>query len=1015
MRIPTATYRLQLTKQKTFADAAELVPYLAELGVSDLYASPVFAARPGSEHGYDVLDHAKLNPELGGDEGFTTLAEALRKQQLGLLLDLVPNHMCIAGDGNARWLDVLEHGPSSPAAAFFDIDWRPPKSELVGRVLLPVLSKQYGQALEEDLRISYDGGKFLLTYDSVRLPLDPTTWTHVLGPALGHLRRAHGDEGPFVLELESIMRALRNMPLRTEVEPAKVRERAHETNVIRRRLVALIEESAEMRGALDEALREINGRRGDSVSFERLEALLASQGYRLSLWRVAAHEINYRRFFDINELAAIRVEDPRVFEAVHRLPLELVARKIVTGFRIDHVDGLSDPERYLASLRSAWNDAVSPDGSEDGGGYVVVEKILMPGERLSSAWATAGTTGYEFLNLVSSVLVNAAAADRLKATFDRFGEEPRRFSDVVYDGKKLILRAAMSAELTVLARKLDRISEQHRYTRDFTLNSLHEVLSEIIACFPVYRTYIRPEDGYVADHDRAVIESAIKLAKRRNPVIDESVFDFVRGILLLERSPGLSEAQRDARADFVRRFQQLTGPVTAKGVEDTAFYRYFPLAALCEVGGDPSHIGIALEEFHRRSAERAHSFPHALSATATHDTKRGEDMRARLLVVSELPDEWEAFLTAWRDANRGLRSDFGIGEALDLRDEFLLYQTLVGTLPPQGPSAPGYRERILTYMEKAIHEAKLHTSWINPDTAYVATVRRFVEGALDPARSAGALTELERFVGKIARPGYWNGLSQTLLKIASPGVPDIYQGTELWDFSLVDPDNRRPVDFAARRALLASLRPHPERPLPGLLSELMKTPEDGRIKLYVTSRALGLRRAQADLFREGRYEPLGTQGSRRDQVVAFARLQGPQAALLVVGRHYARLPDGGQQPLGNIWKDTKVVLPEDLSGRSFRDVLTDTVHTTQEGRAGLTVDGPAHPAPPGQPARAAALARTDEGGAPPSPPVSTPRRGLRIHHKLESLLLTPSPPRCVGDRGGVRGMLARKRDPDPSP
>jgi (1->4)-alpha-D-glucan 1-alpha-D-glucosylmutase len=927
MRIPTATYRLQLSRHQTFSDATELAPYLAELGVSDLYASPIFAARPGSEHGYDVLDHAKLNPELGGDRAFAGLAEALKQNDLGLLLDLVPNHMCIAGDGNARWLDVLENGPSSSSAAFFDIDWRPPKAELVGRVLLPVLSKQYGQALEEDLRISYDEGKFHLTYDGVRLPLDPTTWTHVLGPALGHLRRVHGDEHASVLELESIIRALRHLPLRTEVETAKVRERSHESNVIRRRLVALIDESAEVRTALDEALREINGRQGDSSSFERLEALLAAQGYRLSLWRVAAHEINYRRFFDINDLAAIRVEDPRVFEAVHRLPLELVAKGIVTGFRIDHVDGLSDPEKYLATLRAAWNDAASPRGNEDAGGYVVVEKIVMSGERLSGAWATCGTTGYEVLNLISGVLVNAGAADRLRATFDRFGEEPRRYQDTVYEGKKLILRAAMSAELTVLSRKLDRISEQHRYTRDFTLNSLHEVLSEIIACFPVYRTYVRPDDGYVSDNDRAVLEQAIRTAKRRNPVIDESVFDFVRGILLLEKSPGLSDAQHEARADFVRRFQQLTGPVTAKGVEDTAFYRYFPLAALCEVGGDPSKIGLPLEEFHRRNVERAQTFPHGLSATATHDTKRGEDVRARLLVLSELPDEWDAFLWSWREANRGLRGDLGPTEVLDPHDEFLLYQTIIGTFPPEGAAQPGYRERIATYMEKAVHEAKVHTSWINPDTAYVAAVKHFVEGALDPARSGPALQELTRFVARIARPGYWNGLSQVLLKIVSPGVPDIYQGSELWDFSLVDPDNRRPVDYVARREMLASMRPHPERTLESLLAELIETPEDGRIKLFVTSRALGLRRARPELFREGSYQSLGASGACRDQIIAFARAQAGEAAILVVGRHYARLPDGGQLPVGRqAWQDTRVALPEGLAGRRYRDVLSGTIH-----------------------------------------------------------------------------------------
>jgi (1->4)-alpha-D-glucan 1-alpha-D-glucosylmutase len=944
MRVPSATYRLQLTKSQTFADAADLVAYLAELGVSDLYASPVFRARAGSEHGYDVVDHAHLNPELGGEEAFARLAAALRAYDLGLLLDIVPNHMCIAGDSNQRWLDVLENGPSSRDARFFDIDWRPPKAELVGRVLLPVLSKQFGKALEEDLRISYESGKFLLTSDWIRLPLDPTTWSQVLGPALGHLRAEHGDEVPFVLELESIIRALRHLPTRTDVEPARVRERAHEREVIRRRLVALIEERAEVGRALDEALREINGRRGDPSSYERLEALLGAQGYRLSLWRVAAHEINYRRFFDINELAAIRVEDEKVFEAVHELPLRLVQQGIVSGFRIDHVDGLLDPEQYLAQLRAAWRDAHGGGETGEGDGYVVVEKILMPGERLSGAWATAGTTGYEMLNLISSVLVDGAAGERLKGIFDDFVDEPRRYQDIVYDGKKLILRAAMSAELTVLARKLDRISEQHRYTRDFTLNSLHEVLSETIACFPVYRTYIRPDEGFVADHDRAVIETAIRTAKRRNPVIDESVFDFVRALLLLDNPPGLSDSQREARADFVKRFQQLTGPVTAKGVEDTAFYRYFPLAALCEVGGDPSRFGVSGEEFHRRNAERMRSFPHALSATATHDTKRGEDMRARLLVLSELPDEWESFVRAWRDGSRALRTGHGGGEGPDPRDELLLYQTLVGSLPDAsegGAAAPGYKDRILAYMVKAIHEAKIHTSWVNPDTAYMRLVRQFVEGVLDPARSGPALQALEAFVARIKRPGYWNGLSQALLKIGMPGVPDIYQGTELWDFSLVDPDNRRPVDWGARRRLLAGLQVHPERPVGPLLAELMAEAEDGRIKLFVTSRALGYRRANAALFREGRYEPLGATGAQRDHVLAFARVNSHRAVLVVVGRHYARLGEPAAAPVGATWRDTRLALPEGLLGgrslRTVRNVLTGaTIDLQRDGTLALS-------------------------------------------------------------------------------
>jgi (1->4)-alpha-D-glucan 1-alpha-D-glucosylmutase len=926
MRIPAATYRVQLSGALTFAQAAELVSYLRDLGISDLYVSPISAARSGSEHGYDVVDHERLNPELGGEEGFAYLAEALRRNGIGFLLDVVPNHMCVAGDLNRRWLDLLENGPAAPAARFFDVDWRPPKPELVGKVLLPVLPKQYGRALEEDLAVSYAEGRFFLEYDQARLPLDSRTWGHILEPALAALRSRFGDEDPNLLEIESIIRALGHLPLRTDTEPARVRERMHEKEVIRRRLVALVDNNADVRLALDESLQGLNGRRGDPASFDRLEGLLAAQGYRLSLWQVAAHEINYRRFFDINDLAAIRVEDPAVFAAVHALPLRLVRQGVATGFRIDHVDGLSDPQRYLEDLRRAWVQAADPAAGDDGG-YVVVEKILMPGERLPSGWPTCGTTGYDFLNLATAVLVQTRAADRLKAIAERFTGEARRYEDVVYESKKLVLRASMAAELTVLARKLDRISEQHRYSRDFTLNSLHDVLLEIVACFPIYRTYVRPAEGPASDRDRAAIDTAVRLAKRRNPVMSGSLFDFVRSILLLEYPPGLSPSQAEKRRDFVRRFQQLTGPVTAKGVEDTAAYRYFPLAALSEVGGHPARIGISVEELHRRNSERLESFPHGLNATSTHDSKRGEDTRARLAVLSEMPDQWEQALDRWRQQNRRLKTDMGGWEAPDLRDEFLLYQTLVGSWPVEALATRHYQERILAYMEKATREAKLHTSWVNPNAEYESAMVRFVRDALDPAQSETFLSDLSRFVSRVARPGYWNSLCQVLVKVAAPGVPDFYQGTELWDLSLVDPDNRRRVDFDLRRKLLADMRAFPEERLPQLIEDLLDRPEDGRIKLLLTWRALIFRRARQLLFDRGGYEPLPASGPLREHLIAFARMHENAAALAVSARHSVPLGGSARAPIREVWTETHLPLPAPLSDRRFRDALAG--HTIQ--------------------------------------------------------------------------------------
>jgi (1->4)-alpha-D-glucan 1-alpha-D-glucosylmutase len=922
MRIPVATYRLQLNTTFQFGQAAALVDYLDGLGITDAYVSPLSMARAGSNHGYDVIDPGRLNPELGSDDDFRRFAAELRSRQMGMLLDVVPNHMCIATSDNWRWRDVLENGPSSAVARFFDIDWRPPKPELAGKVLLPVLGEQYGRMLESGVSVAYADGAFDVVFYESRLPLTPRSWTHLLEPALAELRRRFGDEEPRVLELESIMRAIGHLPARTEIAPAKIRERRHEREILGRRLSALTDGDEEVRAAVDASIRAINGVKGDPRSFDRLEALLGEQPYRLSHWRVAADEINYRRFFDINDLAAIRVEDPVVFAVVHELSLRLAREGIVTGFRIDHVDGLFDPEKYLLDLQRAFREAGGQAGAQGASCYVVVEKILAPREQIPSEWPVQGTTGYEFAALVSSVLVDATSAPRLRQMVARMAGDHVRFSDIVYASKRLVLRSAMSAELNVLARRLDRISEQHRYTRDFTLNSVHGVLTEVIASFPVYRTYIRPGDTAVSERDRRPIEVAVRLAKRRNPVTNESLFDFVRSVLLLEDPDGLSESQRAERRDFVLRFQQLTGPVMAKGLEDTAFYRYFPLAALNEVGGDPDAFGGGVEEFHRLNVERARLMPNGLSATATHDTKRGEDTRARLLALSEIPDPWAESVARWQEMNRPHRADVAGQEAPDGTEEYLLYQTLVGTWPAQGLT-PEYRERIRQYLHKALLEAKVHTSWINHDEAYENAVLSFVEAVLDPQRSAAFLDDIARFQQRVARPGYWSSLSQVLLKIASPGVPDFYQGTELWDFSLVDPDNRRPVDFEVRRAHLEGLRAEAARDPRGLADRLMAQPEDGRIKMFVTMRALGFRREQQRLFQQGSYERLTISGKCASHAVAFARTFEGQAAVAAAGRHYARLGAAGTPPTGALWADTKLILPTALAGRRWRDTLTD--------------------------------------------------------------------------------------------
>ncbi|MDQ3804471.1 MAG: malto-oligosyltrehalose synthase [Acidobacteriota bacterium] len=965
-RIPVSTYRLQFNHQFTFRQAAALVDYFRELGVTDLYASPVLKARAGSLHGYDVVDHTKLNPEVGTEEEFAGLGRLLRERGMGVLMDVVPNHMCIAGSESRWWLDVLENGPSSPFARFFDVDWDPPNPNLKNRILIPILGDQFGRVLEkQEIKITYRDGAFHAHYYETTLPVASRTSTLVLDLVLRDLKARLDPEHPDVLELESIITALRHLPPRTETDPARVRERRREKEVVKRRLSTLVKESNDVRASVHSALAELNGTPGRPPSFDLLEELLSDQAYRLSFWRVASDEINYRRFFDVNELAAVRVEERPVFAAVHEVVFRLMRQGLVTGLRIDHVDGLLDPLKYLRDLQREAaatprprGSGQSEDGEEPGGEverempcYVVVEKILGHDEQLRREWPIHGTTGYEFLNALGGVFVEHANAQALRELYRDFTGFATRFSDLLYECKKLILRAAMSSELHVLARRLARISEQHRFSRDFTLNSLQHALGETIACFPVYRSYIRRTQESVSPDDRLHINAAVRAAKRRNAAQDPSIFDFIGSLLLLEDPKGTRPAGRAARRDFVLRFQQLTSPVTAKGLEDTAFYRFYPLASLNEVGGEPAIIGIPLARFHERNQQRRESWPHALSATATHDTKRGEDTRARINVLSEMPEEWNQAIHLWRDMNRARKARFEGAEAPDSNEEYLLYQTLVGTWPlaPMNDEEHGaYVSRIQEYMRKALKEAKLHTSWINPDEAYERAVGEFVAAVLDAGEGNQFLRDFAEFQRVTARCGMLNSLSQTLLKIASPGVPDFYQGTELWSFTLVDPDNRRPVDYERRQSLLAGLRARGDGDRAALVGELLDRPGDGRVKLYVTTRALNFRKARRELFRRGDYLPLEAAGRRAGNVVAFARKDGEDEVVVVAGRFFTRLGVGRAGPLrlrAAAWDDTTLALGDQLGGARWRDLFTGTEFDAPEGRRTLRLSDVLSPLP----------------------------------------------------------------------
>jgi (1->4)-alpha-D-glucan 1-alpha-D-glucosylmutase len=934
---PLTTYRLQLNLNFTFGSAAEVVPYLHELGITDLYASPYLQARPGSLHGYDISNHNHLNPELGGEADHQALVRAIREREMGHLLDIVPNHMGIGEPGNSWWMDVLENGPSSPFAPYFDIDWHPLKPELTGKVLLPVLGDQFGKILENgELRLFFDEGRFRIGYHDLVFPVSPRSSPLVLRAILREMR-PHVDEDDYDLtELESVVTALQHVPPRDRTDAESVAERRRESFVSRRRLMALRENSEPFRAALEKALATYNGRPGDPRSFDDLEVVLQDQAYRLAYWRVAVEEINYRRFFDINDLAGVRVERGEVFQATHELILRLVAEGKVTALRIDHPDGLFDPYAYLRQLQQ---EATRHAGA--GPVYIVVEKILTGSESLPDRWPVAGTVGYDFMNRCNGLFVARANEQEMSGVYGNFVGSRFDFHNIAYDRKKLILRVALASELNVLAYLLNRISEKNRRFRDFTLGSLTDALRETIACFPVYRTYIDAISGRVDPLDVAQVDRAIRTAIRRNRATSPTIFEFIRNILLLKWPDDLDENAREEHALFVMKFQQLTGPVMAKGVEDTTFYIYNRLVSLNEVGGEPDEFGIDPSEFHSWMLERSRKWPLAMNSSTTHDTKRSEDVRARINALSEIPAEWEARARKWSELNASKRLEVDGDPVPDANDEYLLYQTLIGTWPLSNAHHEEhlrFRERIQQYMEKATREAKVHTSWITPNVEYDDALRQFVGRILDfggEGDGSEFLVDLVEFQRRIAHAGMLNSLAQTLVKLAAPGVPDIYQGQEIWDFSLVDPDNRRPVDYERRRAMLAELKGGlAEGERSALAGDVLRTWEDGRIKLLVTHTALEIRKRFRKLFQVGRYVALEVEGERAEHLFAFGRVDPGEAIVVAV----PRLPLTFQAATGrsfveaSAWEETRAGLPADVSSHGYRNAFTGRPVPTTSSR-----------------------------------------------------------------------------------
>jgi (1->4)-alpha-D-glucan 1-alpha-D-glucosylmutase len=945
MVIPRATYRLQFHSKFTFDMATRIVPYLARLGISHVYASPFLKARPGSTHGYDITDHNAFNPEIGTEEEFDRFVHVLRQHGMGLMADIVPNHMGVMESDNAWWLDVLENGPAALHGQYFDIEWNPLSESLRGKVLIPILGEQYGASLEKgELKLHYDAprGEFSICYYKHRFPIDPREYPRILGAGLDRLTARTGNADPLIAEFQSLITSFGHLPPRQDQSADKRAERVRDKELRKRQLAELCARSREIGQFIEENVAMLNGKPGRAESFDLLHQLLEAQAFRLAHWRVAGDDINYRRFFDINDLAALRMESEAVFEDTHRLVFRLLSEGKLDALRIDHPDGLYDPQQYFERLQRR-GAAHLPDPNSGTALaksiYLTVEKILAEHEHLPAEWPVHGTTGYEFLNQVNGLFVDSSGEKRIDRVYSSFIGRHIDYPHLLRESKALIIVTTLSSELNVLANLLNRIAKADRSTRDFTLNSLRRALVDVVVCFPVYRTYLNSEGEH--SQDRQYIDQSIGMAKNLHASAETSIFDFIHAVLTGDHS--LRDAgYRELVRGFIGRFQQFTAPVTAKAMEDTSFYIYNRLASLNEVGGNPLVFAVPLPTFHALMQERARAWPHSMLATSTHDNKRSEDVRARINLLSEMPAAWRLALSKWSRLNRRRKKRAGADLAPSRNDEYLLYQALLGAWPLQELDQSGldaFRDRIQRYMLKAVREAKVHTSWVNPNQAYESALASFIDALLKSRERNPFLDAFLDAQPVLARLGMLNSLSQTLIKLTAPGVPDLYQGNETWDFSLVDPDNRRPVDYAARADALEALRTR----FPGEDAEwreqargLLSSLGDGRIKLYLCWRALALRARWPSLFEEGEYLPIPASGQRAEHVCAFARRHGEHVVIAVAPRLYYGLSaatDG--LPLGAaVWGDTRIAV---TGGAEYRDLLTGRRFTADGPQAALAL------------------------------------------------------------------------------
>ncbi|MEZ5406323.1 MAG: malto-oligosyltrehalose synthase [Verrucomicrobiia bacterium] len=863
-RIPGATYRLQLNHAFTFKQAQAIIPYLKSLGITDIYCSPIFKARPGSNHGYDVCDHNELNPEIGTQADFESFSKELQKNKMGLILDIVPNHMGITQPENKWWMDVLEHGQASQYAHYFDIDWFPIKSSLKGKILLPILGDQYGVVLEQGhLKLFANRKGLFVQYYHITLPINPKSYRSILIPIVEQLEKTNSSASKILPHLIKISQALNES---TSLDLKSLEKNRALYTTLKEKWRLLYTENQTFKNALETTLKKINGNPDKPNSFNALDAILEKQYYRLSYWKVAGEEINYRRFFDVNELAAISVQEREVFNQIHKLIAKMIAKDQVTGLRVDHIDGLWNPEDYLERVQQLWRQKTAALSKRPAPNiYLLVEKILCGNEVLPTSWPVAGTTGYEYADRITGVLVARSAKTSLDQLYEKWSENSDSYSEIAYQCKINVMHSSLASEINTLGSYLQKIVQKKRRTRDFTLNDLIDVIRETIACFEVYRTYIIPGRP-ILQSDEIIIRRALAQAKNRNRGLDLelSAFELLEKLLLGQGE--FSHANPD-HANFAMKFQQVTGPIMAKAIEDTTFYVYNRLVAFNEVGSEPSKFGCPIEEFHRFNYEKQRSHPHNLITTSTHDTKRSEDVRAQLVALSEFPKEWRAKVLRWNIMNRKFKKIISEKFAPSLNEEYLLYQTLIATLPLNSSNRTtwnSWTRRIQVYLGKAIKEAKINTSWINPNPEWDNATKTYVKAILDRTNNSRFLKSLLKFTHDIRVHGYLKAATQTLLKLTLPGVPDFYQGTEIWDNSLVDPDNRRPVNFLTRQHLLKSSHTQP-------WSKLLSQWKSGHIKIALIDRLLTLRNRYPALFAFGSYEVLPIKGHGKESVIAYCR------------------------------------------------------------------------------------------------------------------------------------------------